>query len=997
MADLTAKLVFYRIKETILKIKELLTNHQQLLNVENESTPSNSSNYLLARFDLLDLLLVFWILLAILVILLVCIVFKYFRGEKGKDSGNKVDHSHQKDGDKRNDKDSQKYYKKKEEGQGEIFEASGGEISGDIIDGYVMIPPSEWLINFKNWFEENKKNSLTFIRHLKSHILSGLNHKARMSKENVQITFEDILYNCDKGISSKVKINHLTSEPSSTNGIKMIDDIDVTNVHMRVFATERLDSNTKMALYNILCRKLHGQLKIILYPIRRIYHATVTFDTPPDLDLEIIEYDDDSITKNKETKSKSILKNKDNKIYNNKLNIETLDRVVRESISAFQMTIDLSHFYHGVTNNVKPFPLPIIKNGLPKNISKILWLTENNHILLESDLDEERNENEIKEYGIEKYNNIDKNIVIPSYYVPRDDGTFASSHEFYPQKPPRPFVPEFDGKISNNLNSNKNLIKATSGKGNNLQNFNESPYAISLQDKRFLNLPKQLFVKIVKANGLGDILGCQDPYCSVSLLGAPYNEFQTDDNRENIQKYKPNLTSSQKYMTSVIKNTCNPFWDENFLFELWPDNKDTNNKVTKDDKSSEKEVIWPKLKMEVFDRSKNVGEDFLGQAMVPVISLLCNPNQRQIIPLLSRSDRTDPVSGAITVEFLLLDSNGNPLNESKMHSPSIPITSTKRYSETKLMNLTHSRLPIDSKSPHDMSISDKNPSQIIIPNKYTCLHITGIIKNLRDGRIYEVEDIDGKIMPSNNFKEIFIPDSASMLSSLRRSLSLNRKRKRSISKQRLNELSLSRLSPATERSRSAEPSNDKSTLSNKNQNQAQISFTKMDNDRNQRTMSAPPSSPSNKRSISITSPGTDRGGYLEVPVIGSDGSSLHSRYSSATFLVDNSITVLEATHGNFTKYLILPDAYMVNSKCLKFKGNKLHIYNDHAFVAQRIARDETCDVCHKSIGRHFGKGGYVCRDCGVVVHKGCHDRIDQRCPSAKITSVEMIYVMPTET
>ncbi|CAH1796739.1 unnamed protein product [Owenia fusiformis] len=124
---------------------------------------------------------------------------------------------------------------------------------------------------------------------------------------------------------------------------------------------------------------------------------------------------------------------------------------------------------------------------------------------------------------------------------------------------------------------------------------------------------RRLLVKIIKANGLRQAdYGSTDPYVVIEL-DEPL----------------------QKHTTSVVKSTVNPFWDEHFLFDLG-------------DNTSE-------VMFEVYDREKPPGEDFLGCNIVHMEELRRNPSSRQIIPLLPRPDKTEVVSGSITIEFLFLE------------------------------------------------------------------------------------------------------------------------------------------------------------------------------------------------------------------------------------------------------------------------------------------------------------------------------------------------------
>ncbi|XP_013400223.1 C2 domain-containing protein 2 isoform X2 [Lingula anatina] len=134
---------------------------------------------------------------------------------------------------------------------------------------------------------------------------------------------------------------------------------------------------------------------------------------------------------------------------------------------------------------------------------------------------------------------------------------------------------------------------------------------------------RRLLVKIIKANNLGatefgtadwseTCTACTDPYCLVEM------------------DYP-----SQKHITSVVKGTQNPFWDEHFLFDLNQDSRE--------------------LKFDLYDRDQSQGEDFLGTAISRLDDLREYPSSRQIIPLTGKPGQTANVCGTITVEFLFME------------------------------------------------------------------------------------------------------------------------------------------------------------------------------------------------------------------------------------------------------------------------------------------------------------------------------------------------------
>lgn len=121
---------------------------------------------------------------------------------------------------------------------------------------------------------------------------------------------------------------------------------------------------------------------------------------------------------------------------------------------------------------------------------------------------------------------------------------------------------------------------------------------------------KRLLVKIVKGEGL---MQAKDPYCVVEMDEPP-----------------------QKNQTGARQGNT-PFWDEHFLFDL---------------SHSSSEILF-----EVYDRPTNPNEypKFLGLGLVGIDELAVGPSSSQTIALQPRPYETDPVSGAITVEFVFIE------------------------------------------------------------------------------------------------------------------------------------------------------------------------------------------------------------------------------------------------------------------------------------------------------------------------------------------------------
>ncbi|XP_030388047.1 uncharacterized protein LOC115634446 isoform X4 [Scaptodrosophila lebanonensis] len=121
-------------------------------------------------------------------------------------------------------------------------------------------------------------------------------------------------------------------------------------------------------------------------------------------------------------------------------------------------------------------------------------------------------------------------------------------------------------------------------------------------------------------------------------------------------------------------------------------------------------------------------------------------------------------------------------------------------------------------------------------------------------------------------------------------------------------------------------------------------------------------------------------------------SSAISGFSSAsnkTYVHEASTLVLETIENGVKRHFIVPLAIAQRPRWRR-KGTKLHIYNDHTFIAKHLSGGGLqCSICMKSIPRRPGKQGYECRDCQIICHKQCHIRAPQACPNPTVLSMEL--------
>ncbi|XP_039278859.1 uncharacterized protein LOC111044175 [Nilaparvata lugens] len=469
---------------------------------------------------------------------------------------------------------------------------------------------------------------------------------------------------------------------------------------------------------------------------------------------------------------------------------------------------------------------------------------------------------------------------------------------------------------------------------------------------------KRLLVKIIKATGIGLKAKPLEPFCVVELDDPP-----------------------QKNQTSVKKDTENPNWDEHFLFDV------TN---------STAEIL-----LEVYDKSPvGKGENkFLGLGIVGMDELVVNPSQRQTISLQSRPYFQDDVTGTLTVEFLLIEGAEIPVMGDRPYklketlrsvSPSgatittVKTVFTKQNSEA-LTNgggdVTDSALRELERNKQSGMSTPASKSTLIIHSVQRQPQQRQLLKveQTETGNWLEVTDkkagfkdmpgqIPTTIQQSYQQSAPYNPQQQSPLNETLDERGRSRKKKRDFFgtiKRRLNRSKV--------RSKSMDPGeSDESGLDPLN-----------------RSISADRARDPSAHSAHST------GSYLSVPSLreGSARSSLSeasgiSGASTRTYVNEASTLVLESVENGVLKYYLVPLSLAQRGKWKK-KGIKLHIFNDHTFIAKHLPGGTQCQVCRKMLARRLGKQGYECRDCLLKCHKHCHIRAEVNCPSSNIHTIEL--------
>uniref|UniRef100_A0A1Y1KUN5 Phorbol-ester/DAG-type domain-containing protein n=1 Tax=Photinus pyralis TaxID=7054 RepID=A0A1Y1KUN5_PHOPY len=348
------------------------------------------------------------------------------------------------------------------------------------------------------------------------------------------------------------------------------------------------------------------------------------------------------------------------------------------------------------------------------------------------------------------------------------------------------------------------------------------------------------------------------------------------------------------------------------------------------------------LLFEVYDRASKPPR-FLGLGIVGVEELLINPSQRQIITLQSRPYESDSVSGTLTVEFLFIEgadipnlSNQQPFKVKetiRSPSPSGPIrhtTTTTYHNATAISDLEHHKPQYNTnKSTLVIHSVQRHPSQRLVKQAEYSSHPSGnyLSPSATLSPITPLHDqhLDFRGRPRKR-RDFF--------GTIKR-----------------------RLNKSKGRSKSAGPG--ENDIGRDDSLNRSISADRRIDGREE----------------------TSRRSSL------SEASGLSSA-STRTYVNEASTLVLETIENGVKKHYLVPLSLAQKSKWRK-KGTKLHIFNDHTFIAKHLSGGTICQVCSKSVARRIGKQGYECRDCLLKCHKHCHVKVNDNCPTSTILSIEL--------
>lgn len=441
--------------------------------------------------------------------------------------------------------------------------------------------------------------------------------------------------------------------------------------------------------------------------------------------------------------------------------------------------------------------------------------------------------------------------------------------------------------------------------------------------------PKKLLVKVVKAEGL---LQCTQPYCVVEM-------------DEPAQKHQ-----------SAGKAGPSPLWDETFLFDL-------SNHSTE-------------LLFEVYDSVAVAAggfQKFLGLGLVGIDELANGPASTQILELQPRPYETETITGTLMVEFVFIDAPPAPAPRRQYMQQSFARDGIDRMT-TSTPAQAAATLP-GAGGKHTVSSAPTSPAK-------AGTNLTTSTSFSERNKRFEMANTN-RLPPAATDYGLNGTKHHSESTPVSPALSS--------ASQSLSAATLSGSSPYdVNRTQDKKPRNIFGTLRNK------LSLSKKS-----KSLENSQYSPTHVGQIHSASSTLSRGSSMDQRSIFkslsrkssiSESSAVSgiSNASGRTFVHEESTLLLETLENNILRHYLVPIEVALRQKAWKRKGVKLHIYNDHTFIAKHIKGGVLCHVCNRSILRRPGKQGYECRDCLIQCHKPCHVRTPQACPNPKILSVQLL-------
>ncbi|XP_016958389.1 uncharacterized protein LOC108030165 isoform X12 [Drosophila biarmipes] len=524
---------------------------------------------------------------------------------------------------------------------------------------------------------------------------------------------------------------------------------------------------------------------------------------------------------------------------------------------------------------------------------------------------------------------------------------------------------------------------------------------VGLRDSQHMVSGRRLLVKIVKGEGIRE---AQNPYVVIEM-DEPAQKNQTGTQRGN-----------------------KPFWDEHFLFELSPQSA---------------EILF-----EVYDHPVIASDPpkFLGLGLVGIDELAVGPASTQLLQLQPRPYETQPVSGSITVDFVFIEGAEIPVGVRPQRLKEALRLSTPAINEhirngadladaalralqdgalsgggsggqpSKSTLIIHS-VQRNSSSPNAFKVEVNKEGQIEVTERATELDqaVAQAFERAANEARSELEleqaqeekasqlgealnDSGNGTVNEESTAELGQPNAASSPngSGYHNNYSLNGNgNSNGAGSGGYN--SLPRNGGAQQVVQHSGLVEGHDVVDDRGRSKKRNFFGTLKKRLSRsktRTLSADQPNNNSHKSLSATNSNTTATatGLPRTATGTLNESSAISGFSSAsnkTYVHEASTLVLETVENGVKRHFIVPLAIAQRPRWRR-KGTKLHIYNDHTFIAKHLSGSGLqCSICMKSIPRRPGKQGYECRDCQLICHKQCHIRAPQACPNPTVLSMEL--------
>uniref|UniRef100_A0A0N4UZC1 C2 domain-containing protein n=1 Tax=Enterobius vermicularis TaxID=51028 RepID=A0A0N4UZC1_ENTVE len=401
---------------------------------------------------------------------------------------------------------------------------------------------------------------------------------------------------------------------------------------------------------------------------------------------------------------------------------------------------------------------------------------------------------------------------------------------------------------------------------------------------------------------------------------------------------------AQKFTTSKGLNTS-PYWEEVFEFELTP---------------ASEEILF-----EIYEDTPNAEEEhrFLGLAIVGFEEIRRSGENIHTLTLQGRPYRNDKVSGTLTVQFdFYFDPNVTTIGK-QVDEITVRNSDGAEFRET----VSTSKRPIYDPHGYD-----------IIPTKTTTLVVKTVSQQVKDKPL--ISSVHGSM------ENAVDPATARAIDSTF-SRTQQQQQPQQQQQQQPSEDFKKDFVDRKKKHRDDDQGERRSffgglrhRLSSRGRSKTRAKSVEL-NDELEEAVSLPPSRDQSQARYSGKLSSLN---YEEISVGGKSAVSTKSLYQHSTL-------VLEIVKNGQTRHILIPPSIVNEPAATRLfkRGKKLHIYNEHTFVAVKIKGGTVCNVCHRRIARSFIKQAYQCRECRLVCHKHCHYKTESYCTASTVKQLQI--------